>query len=82
MTHLRWLANLQRSLFWAPCLDATQYVYIAEIFPTHLRAAGTACGIAGLLCGTIIVLVAGPIALDRISWKVCVSATLALPEED
>lgn len=22
----------------ASCLDATQYVYVAEIFPTHLRA--------------------------------------------
>lgn len=35
----------------------------------NVLQAGTACGIAGLLSGTIIVLVAGPIALDRISWK-------------
>ena len=56
-------------IFWASCLDATQYLYVAEIFPTHIRSAGTAVGMAGLFCGTIVVLVAGPIALNNISWK-------------
>ena len=56
-------------LFWACCLDATQYLYVAEIFPSPIRSQGTAVGIAGLFCGTIVVLVAGPIALDAISWK-------------
>lgn len=56
-------------IFWSSCLDATQYLYVAEIFPTHLRSQGTAIGLIGLYCGTIIVLVAGPIALNAISWK-------------
>ena len=55
--------------FWASCLDATQFVYVAEIFPTHVRSQGTAVGMAGLFCGTVVVLVAGPIALNAISWK-------------
>jgi sugar porter (SP) family MFS transporter len=56
-------------IFWASCLDATQYLYTAEIFPTHIRSQGTAIGMAGLFCGTLVVLVAGPIALNEISWK-------------
>lgn len=56
-------------LFWASCIDATQYLYTAEIFPTHIRSQGTAIGMAGLFCGTLVVLVAGPIALNDISWK-------------
>ncbi|RDW59195.1 hypothetical protein BP5796_12119 [Coleophoma crateriformis] len=56
-------------IFWASCLDATQYLYVAEIFPTHVRSQGTAIGLAGLFCGTLVVLVAGPIALDNIGWK-------------
>ena len=56
-------------LFWASALDATQYLYIAEIFPSPTRSQGTAVGIAGLFCGTLVVLVAGPIALNDISWR-------------
>ena len=56
-------------LFWASALDATQYLYVAEIFPSPIRSQGTAVGIAGLFCGTLVVLVAGPIALDKISWR-------------
>ena len=56
-------------VFWACCLDATQYLYVAEIFPTNVRSQGTAVGMAGLFCGTLVVLVAGPIALNDISWR-------------
>ena len=56
-------------LFWASAIDATQYLYIAEIFPSPIRSQGTAVGISGLFCGTIVVLVAGPIALNTIAWK-------------
>jgi len=56
-------------IFWASCLDATQYLYTAEIFPTHIRSQGTAVGMAGLFCGTLVVLMAGPIALNDIGWK-------------
>lgn len=56
-------------VWWCSCLDATQYLYVAEIFPTHIRSQGTAVGMAGLFCGTLVVLVAGPIALNDITWK-------------
>lgn len=55
--------------FWATCCDATQYLYTAEIFPTHIRSQGTAIGMAGLFSGTLVVLVAGPIALNDITWR-------------
>lgn len=41
----------------------------AEIFPTHIRAQGTAFSMMGLYLADIIILVAGPIALNDISWK-------------
>ncbi|KAF2236985.1 MFS general substrate transporter [Viridothelium virens] len=49
-------------VFWSSCLDATQYLYVSEIFPTHIRSQGSAVGLIGLYCGSIVVLVAGPIA--------------------
>jgi len=55
--------------FWSSCIDATQYLYLSEIFPTHLRSSGMAVGMVGLYLAAIILLVAGPIALDKISWK-------------
>lgn len=56
-------------LFWSSFIDASQYLYLAEIFPTHLRSSGMAVGMVGLYLGAIILLVAGPIALDVIKWK-------------
>ncbi|MCJ1371043.1 hypothetical protein MMC20_002258 [Loxospora ochrophaea] len=56
-------------LCWSSCLDATQYLYLSEIFPTHIRSQGVAVGMVGLYLATIILLVAGPIALDVITWK-------------
>jgi sugar porter (SP) family MFS transporter len=56
-------------IFWASCIDATQYLYVAEIFPTHIRSQGTAIGMFGLFAGTLVVLVAGPIALNAVTWK-------------
>ena len=41
----------------------------AEIFPTHIRSQGTAFSMMGLYLADIIILVAGPIAFDKISWK-------------
>jgi MFS family permease len=55
--------------FWSSFLDASQYLYLAEIFPTHIRSQGMAVGMVGLYIGSIILLVAGPIALDQIKWK-------------
>jgi len=50
-------------------MDASQYLYLAEIFPTHVRSQGMAVGMVGLYFGAIILLCAGPIALDKITWK-------------
>jgi MFS family permease len=55
--------------FWSSFLDASQYLYLSEIFPTHIRSQGIAFGTFGMYVGTIIVLTTGPIALDVITWK-------------
>ncbi|KAF2747661.1 MFS transporter [Sporormia fimetaria CBS 119925] len=55
--------------WWCFFIDATQYVYIAEIFPNHLRPYGVALGISGFYLGSIICLVGAPVALNVIGWK-------------
>ncbi|KAK1027838.1 hypothetical protein LTS16_021112 [Friedmanniomyces endolithicus] len=77
--------------FWSSCFDATQYLYMSEIFPTGkprsnrcvlglqeanadpvmpaIRGQGTAVGMANQFAAQIIILVAGPIALNNIGWK-------------
>ncbi|KAI1906760.1 hypothetical protein LOZ39_006076 [Ophidiomyces ophidiicola] len=55
--------------FWSTFIDATQFLYLSEIFPTQTRSQGMALGMVGTFSATIIVLVAGPIALDVIKWK-------------
>jgi len=44
-------------------------VYIAEIFPNHLRPQGVALGISAFYLGSEVTLVAAPIALNEIGWK-------------
>jgi MFS family permease len=55
--------------FWSTFMDASQFLYVAEIFPTHIRSQGMAVGMTGLYLADIILLVAGPIALNDIGWK-------------
>ncbi|KAK3715410.1 hypothetical protein LTR37_007138 [Vermiconidia calcicola] len=55
--------------FWSTFLDASQFLYVAEIFPTHIRSQGTSFSMMGLYLADIIILIAGPIAFERISWK-------------
>ncbi|PGH03418.1 hypothetical protein AJ79_07384 [Helicocarpus griseus UAMH5409] len=55
--------------FWSTFVDATQYLYLSEIFPTNIRSQGMALGMAGTFGASIIILVAGPIALEVIKWK-------------
>lgn len=55
--------------FWSTFVDASQFLYVAEIFPTHIRSQGTAVSMVGLYLADIIILVAGPIALNNIGWK-------------
>lgn len=49
--------------------DNTDCKCSAEIFPTHIRSQGTAFSMMGLYLADIIILVAGPIAFNNISWK-------------
>jgi hypothetical protein len=44
-------------------------VYIAEIFPNHLRSQGVALGIASFYLSSEITLVAAPVAMNEIGWK-------------
>ena len=50
-------------------MDASQFLYLSEIFPTAVRSQGTAVGMVAWYSAQIIILVAGPIALTNISWK-------------
>jgi hypothetical protein len=54
---------------WSFCMDASQFLYLSEIFPTHIRAQGMAVGMAGLYSATIVLLIAGPTALNNITWR-------------
>ncbi|KAF2774500.1 MFS transporter [Teratosphaeria nubilosa] len=56
-------------LWWCFFIDATQYVYVSEIWPNALRSQGTALGIAMFFLASEITLVAAPVALNDIGWK-------------
>ncbi|KIY02891.1 uncharacterized protein Z520_01356 [Fonsecaea multimorphosa CBS 102226] len=65
--------------FWCSCMDATQFVYVSEIWPNHLRSQGTAMGLAVFFLTSEITLVAAPVALNTIGWKfylVCICPTV------
>lgn len=64
--------------FWAFFMDATQFVYVSEIWPNHLRATGTAFGIAMFFLTSEITLVAAPVGLNTIGWKCKLSHKLSL----
>lgn len=50
-------------------LDGTSYVYMTEIFPTHLRSKGISISIAGLYVAPLILLTSAPTAFASIGWK-------------
>ncbi|KIY03485.1 uncharacterized protein Z520_00176 [Fonsecaea multimorphosa CBS 102226] len=50
-------------------VDGGQFVYLGEIFPTHLRAKGIALGMAGLCATNIVWLQVAPLAFSHIGWK-------------
>lgn len=56
-------------VWWSFCMDATQYVYVAEIFPNHLRSQGIALGLSSFYLASEITLVGAPIALEAIGWR-------------
>lgn len=55
--------------WWSFFMDATQYVYVAEIFPNHIRPQGVALGLTVFYLASEVTLVAPPIALNNIGWK-------------
>ncbi|KAF2679224.1 MFS transporter [Lentithecium fluviatile CBS 122367] len=55
--------------WWCFFVDATQYVYVAEIFPNHLRPQGVAFGLSAFYLASEICLVGAPVALNAIGWK-------------
>jgi MFS family permease len=54
---------------WCFFIDATQYIYVAEIFPDHLRSQGVALGLSSFYLASDVTLVAAPVALNSIGWK-------------
>ncbi|KAK4949973.1 hypothetical protein LTR10_011815 [Elasticomyces elasticus] len=50
-------------------LGGVQYVYLGEIFPTHIRSKGMAIGTSGLSFMNTIWLQAAPVAFSTIGWK-------------
>ncbi|KAH7386664.1 general substrate transporter [Phaeosphaeria sp. MPI-PUGE-AT-0046c] len=54
---------------YASCIDATIYVYSAEIFPTHIRAFGMGLSIFAQSCSTILYTQAAPTAFAKIGWR-------------
>ena len=57
-------------IFYGACLDGTQFSYLGEIFPTHLRAKGVCLGVAMISMMNIIWLQAAPVAFENVSgWK-------------
>jgi hypothetical protein len=54
---------------WSFFMDAPQFLYASEIMPTHIRSQGTAVAVAGFYFAQIVLLIAGPIALNNIGWK-------------
>ncbi|KAL2814141.1 general substrate transporter [Aspergillus granulosus] len=55
--------------FWSFFVDATQFAYISEIFPNHLRSQGVALGLGCFYLSSEVTLVAAPVALDEIGWR-------------
>jgi MFS family permease len=55
--------------FYGGSLDASSYVYCAEIFPTSIRPQGVGISVAGLFIMTLIYTQAAPVAFSNIGWR-------------
>lgn len=55
--------------FYGGSLDASSYVYCAEIFPTSIRAQGVGFSVAGLFIMTLIYTQTAPTAFNEVGWK-------------
>ena len=52
------------AFFWEAMLDGTQWTYLGELFPAHLRAKGISLGMAGIQTMNIIFVMAAPTAFS------------------
>lgn len=50
--------------------DGTQFAYLGELFPTHLRAKGMNLGVAGICLMNIVWLQSAPTGIANANWKV------------
>lgn len=55
--------------FFATFLDVTEYVYCAEIFPTHVRTFGMGMSIFSQATSTVLYTQVAPAAFTNIGWK-------------
>ncbi|KAH6678774.1 general substrate transporter [Plectosphaerella plurivora] len=55
--------------FYGGTLDASSYVYCAEIFPTSIRAQGVGFSVSGLFTMTILYTQTAPTAFAAIGWR-------------
>lgn len=50
-------------------MDATQYVYLSELFSNHTRSQGVALGLSAFYLASEVTLVGAPVALNSIGWR-------------
>ena len=55
--------------WWCFFIDATQYVYLAEIWQNNIRAWGVDWGLSAFYLASEVTLVAAPVALNKIGWR-------------
>lgn len=53
---------------WEIALDGTQFVYVSELFPNHLRAKGLSLALAAFCLVNIVWLQTAPIAFECVYW--------------
>lgn len=56
-------------VFYEGGLDGTQFAYLGELFPTHLRAKGMNIGVAGICLMNIVWLQSAPTGIANAGWK-------------
>ncbi|KAL6241017.1 hypothetical protein RBB50_012112 [Rhinocladiella similis] len=56
-------------IFYGFCLDGTQFSYLNELFPSHIRAKGVCLGVSMISLMNIIWLQAAPTAFKTVGWK-------------
>lgn len=50
-------------------MDATQYVFLSEVFENRTRSQGVALGLSAFYLASEVTLVGAPVALNSIGWK-------------